>query len=95
MNALAASSGVTVFTSIHQPSSQVFEQFSQLLLLHDGRVCYSGARDEAVAYFGALDKSCVCPAEYNPSDFFMALLVEEGKLPQGKLEAIQVRNITS
>lgn len=57
--------GVTVISSIHQPSSQIFELFDDLLLLDEGRTVYFGPCSDAVAYFGGL--GFVCPATWNPS----------------------------
>ena len=41
-------SGVTVISSIHQPSSQIFELFDDLLLLDEGHVAYFGPATDAV-----------------------------------------------
>ena len=35
-----ANQGKTVITSIHQPSSQIFQSFDQLILLADGKTIY-------------------------------------------------------
>jgi len=35
-----ASKGKTIMTSIHQPSSQIFQSFDQLILLADGKTIF-------------------------------------------------------
>lgn len=68
-----ADSGRTVIATIHQPSSQVFERFTHLVLLAGaGRVAYLGPRPRAVPYFAALGHPC--PQYFNPADFFIHLL---------------------
>lgn len=75
-----ASNGRTVFTSIHQPSSQIFAQFDQLLLLSEGQGMYFGPAKDAVAYFSGL--SYRCPRHFNPADFFLDLLSIDYRTPQ-------------
>lgn len=52
LGALAAS-GRTVVATVHQPSSEIFQMFDDLLLLNDGQVIYHGERDHVIEYFGA------------------------------------------
>lgn len=46
-----AGQGKIVICTIHQPSSEVFILFDQLLLLAEGRVAYIGPREEATTFF--------------------------------------------
>ena len=46
--------GRAVVATIHQPSSQVFNQLDKVLLLSGGEVVYFGAVDEMVPYFAGL-----------------------------------------
>ena len=43
-----------VVASIHQPSSEVFSEFDQLLILSHGQAVYMGAASEATGYVAAL-----------------------------------------
>eukprot|EP01064_Diplonema_japonicum_P031175 TRINITY_DN54_c0_g1_i5.p1 TRINITY_DN54_c0_g1~~TRINITY_DN54_c0_g1_i5.p1 ORF type:complete len:654 (+),score=204.71 TRINITY_DN54_c0_g1_i5:64-2025(+) len=67
-----AEAGRTVICTIHQPSSQIFKKFTQLLLLATGRVVYSGAADKSMEYFQHIGYTC--PDYTNPTDFYMKLL---------------------
>lgn len=63
----------TVIATIHQPSSEIFHLFDDLLLLADGQVMYCGECQHAIDYFAA--RGYECPRYSNPSDyFFMAIL---------------------
>lgn len=46
-----ARQGTTILCTIHQPSSQVFAMFHQVLFLAEGRTAFMGAPDEAVHFF--------------------------------------------
>lgn len=46
-----ASQGISIVCTIHQPSTQIFEQFGTLCLLSEGRVAYFGRREDTVGYF--------------------------------------------
>jgi len=64
-----ASEGTTVITTIHQPSSKIFDQFDKLLILSRGEVAYYGHASAALEYFASLGFQC--PPLYNPADFFL------------------------
>lgn len=49
-----AATGRTVIMTIHQPSSDVFEMFDQLMLMACGRVIYMNSADKAVDYFSSI-----------------------------------------
>lgn len=57
---LAHRTNVTVICSIHQPSSQVFLSFDQLLLLDGGHVAYNGVAREAATHFAAVRDARLC-----------------------------------
>jgi len=68
---LLAMQGRTILTSIHQPSSQVFQSFDKLLLLADGKTIFCGHPNDSIKYFSSLGYQC--PPLYNPSDFLSSL----------------------
>lgn len=70
-----AREGVVVVSSIHQPSSEVFEMFDDVLLLDQGQLIYSGQVSKCVEPFQALGHEC--PEHYNPADFMMDTIVLE------------------
>ncbi|OTF78389.1 ABC transporter sub-family G-like protein [Euroglyphus maynei] len=73
-----ARSGRTIICTIHQPSSDTFEMFQNLLLLADGRVAYFGEIKSAIEHFAKIGHQC--PENYNPADFFVhELAVVPGK----------------
>lgn len=40
-----------IICSIHQPTSEVFECFSHVILMQSGRICFQGTVDEARSFF--------------------------------------------
>jgi ATP-binding cassette subfamily G (WHITE) protein 1 len=68
LRGLAASQGSTVACTIHQPSSDIFGLFDDLILLLGGGVVFAGPASEAVHHFAALGFEC--PQYANPADFF-------------------------
>ena len=70
-----AREGVVVVSSIHQPSSEVFEMFDDVILLDQGQLVYHGQVSQCVEPFRALGH--VCPEHYNPADFMMDVIVLE------------------
>jgi ABC-type multidrug transport system ATPase subunit/ABC-type multidrug transport system permease subunit len=67
-----ADSGKTVVCVIHQPSSEVFELFDNVICMSKGYVVYHGPVAKLTDYFGA--RGYKCPADYNPSDYVMYVL---------------------
>jgi len=65
-----AESNVPVMMTLHQPSSEIFAMFTDIVLLHAGEVCYHGPASAMVAHFEQM--GLTCPAFYNPSDFVMS-----------------------
>jgi ABC-type multidrug transport system ATPase subunit len=66
-----ASQGRTVVATIHQPSSDIFMLFDDLLLLSEGRVVYYGEAKDAVSYFARAGYEC--PQYMNPSDYIFVI----------------------
>ncbi|KAH6812976.1 ABC-2 type transporter family protein [Perilla frutescens var. frutescens] len=61
--------GRTIITSIHQPSSEVFALFDDLLLLSSGQTIFFGEAPAALQFFG--EAGFPCPQMRNPSDHFL------------------------
>jgi len=59
----------TIVLSIHQPRSDIFHQFDNLLVLSQGRSVYSGSPLEIIPYFSQLGYNC--PQNFNPADFII------------------------
>ncbi|GLT67608.1 hypothetical protein SLA2020_399030 [Shorea laevis] len=66
---LARQDGRTVVASIHQPSSEVFELFTNLCLLSNGLTVYFGPVSMAEEFFAS--KGFPCPSLRNPSDHYL------------------------
>ncbi|BBH07316.1 ABC-2 type transporter family protein [Prunus dulcis] len=64
-----AHDGRIVICSIHQPSSDVFNLFNDLLLLAGGETVYFGEAKMAVQFFA--DAGFPCPTRKNPPDHFL------------------------
>ncbi|KAJ6734452.1 hypothetical protein OIU79_001671 [Salix purpurea] len=78
----------TVISSIHQPSSDVFQLFDSLCLLCAGKVVYFGPASEANEFFTL--NGFPCPTLQNPSDHFLKTINKdfERDLEQGVEDAI-------
>jgi hypothetical protein len=60
-----------VITSIHQPSTATFELFDKLLLLLEGRVCFSDSVSQVKPYFDSI--GFPMPPQMNPAEFVLEL----------------------
>ncbi|KAF0987985.1 hypothetical protein HZS_662, partial [Henneguya salminicola] len=61
-----------IISTIHQPSSQLFNSFDRLILLAEGKTIFNGPREKALHFFQMA--GYICPANYNPSDFYIEKL---------------------
>jgi ABC-type multidrug transport system ATPase subunit len=64
-----ANAGASVLFTIHQPASEVFNAFDQLILMNKGRVMCQGPASSVPSYFA--DNGHPIPAHYNPADWIM------------------------
>ena len=65
--------GRTVVSTIHQPSSEILQLFDDLILLNHGKIVYQGEVNNLVPYFSNIGYKC--PEYTNPSDYiFMNIL---------------------
>ncbi|BFY98581.1 hypothetical protein BsWGS_01621 [Bradybaena similaris] len=67
-----ASRGRVILCTIHQPSSELFAMFSQVLLLAEGKVAYMGSTQGALDFFTRLEFPC--PRNFNPADHYILTL---------------------
>ena len=58
-----------VLLSIHQPTSDIFHLFTNIILMNAGRIVFHGTVDEAKALFESMNK--FCPPRYNPAEFYV------------------------
>ncbi|KAJ3410887.1 hypothetical protein HDV05_003105 [Chytridiales sp. JEL 0842] len=68
---LAHQHGKTIILTIHQPRSDVYTLFDEILLLREGTSMYCGSGKQASAYFKAIGKPC--PDGYNIADHLLDL----------------------
>jgi len=68
-------SGVPVLCTVHQPSSEIFDMFDDVIMLHDGEVVYHGEVEELPRHFAEL--GFPCKKNFNPADHVMFLMQKE------------------
>lgn len=64
---------ISVLCTIHQPSLRTYNKFDQLLVLAQGRLCYSDAAKDAVAYFKGLQWICPGDPDLTPAEFILKI----------------------
>jgi ABC-type multidrug transport system ATPase subunit len=69
-----AKKGRTIVFSIHQPRSNIFQKFDEIVLLSGGYIAYAGPAHDAVNYFSKLGYQC--PNNYNPADYLIDVLAQ-------------------
>ncbi|KAL3503862.1 hypothetical protein ACH5RR_033703 [Cinchona calisaya] len=84
-----AHKGKTIVTSVHQPSSRVYQIFDSVLVLSEGRSLYFGKGNEAMNYFESVGFSPSFPM--NPADFLLDLANGACHLGNNKKERPNVK----
>ncbi|KAF9906685.1 hypothetical protein BX616_000647 [Lobosporangium transversale] len=64
--------GRAVVLTVHQPRSDIYELFDDLLLLSQGNAVYFGKAQAAATYFEGLGHEC--PVGWNIADYFLDLI---------------------
>lgn len=67
-----ANNGTAVICTIHQPSSQLFSMFDQVMLLAEGRTAFMGPPEDAMSFFEK--QGYRCPPSFNHADFLIGIL---------------------
>ncbi|CAE7759180.1 ABCG2 [Symbiodinium sp. CCMP2456] len=70
-----AEANVPVLCTVHQPSSEIFAKFDDVIILHGGEVTYHGPAEHIATHFDVLGYPC--PSNFNPADHVMFLLQKE------------------
>ncbi|CAI5723738.1 unnamed protein product [Hyaloperonospora brassicae] len=64
--------GKTVVFTIHQPSSLVYDMFTNVIVLSEGRTVYGGSRHDMIQHFASI--GFCCPTYTNPAEYFIGLV---------------------
>lgn len=65
----------SIICTIHQPPSEIFYLFDDLILISDGELVYHGPVSQSVSYFSSLGFSC--PMYTNPADYFFMEVLKD------------------
>lgn len=58
-----------ILFSIHQPTSDIFQLFTNIILMNAGKIIFHGTVDEAKTLFEEI--GLPVPLKYNPAEFFV------------------------
>eukprot|EP00854_Cymbomonas_tetramitiformis_P007160 gene7160-8538_t len=83
---------ISVMT-IHQPSSQMFSEFDQVMVLSAGRVAYCGPAEAMSVYLESIGSPV--PPRMNPADFVLSLVNKEFSDPKQVHELLELWNQNS
>lgn len=72
-----ALSGVPVLMTLHQPSSDLFAKLDDLIVLHQGEVCFHGPAKQLAGHFRGLGFDV--PPNHNPADDVLFLIQTESQ----------------
>ena len=78
-----AKEGRCVMSTIHQPASETFALFDDVIFIAKGAIVYHGPVHDVKKYFAKAGYPC--PDNYNPADFVMTLIQT---LPEDKMQSL-------
>lgn len=79
--------GVTVITTIHQPSSDIFRLFDNILLMRDGRILSYASSNDTLEIFKK--HGVGCPQYTNPADHLLGTAMDRHNKYEKELEEIR------
>lgn len=88
-----ASKGRTIITTIHQPSTKIFQLFDRLILMVEGNFIYQGRAADSEKYFKEIGE--ICPELTNPPDHYMRMLYVADRNNLTSAEAEKISLFTS
>ncbi|KAF4671642.1 hypothetical protein FOL47_001379 [Perkinsus chesapeaki] len=71
-----AETGVPVMITVHQPSSEIYQLFDNVMILSAGEVVYYGKTGRVPEFFER-HAGLTCPSNFNPADFVLFALQTE------------------
>lgn len=80
---IAIEKNIIVCCTIHQPSSNIFNLFDKLIIIERGNLVYNENPKNLVDYFASINRPL--NKNSNPSDSFMRVLEENGKVSDQEL----------
>lgn len=80
-----ATKGRTVITTIHQPRSEIWELFDNLIILSRGSPVYSGPMKECLPWFQSLGFEL--PPFVNPAEFLIDVAAVDNRTPEVEEES--------
>jgi ABC-type multidrug transport system ATPase subunit len=66
-----------VLLTIHQPTSDIFHLFTNIMLMSGGRIIFHGTVAEAEQLFTSMN--LICPPRYNPAEFYVNVISDGEK----------------
>ncbi|KAJ4125375.1 hypothetical protein NW768_008992 [Fusarium equiseti] len=78
--------GRTIITTIHQPRSEIWDLFDNLIVLTKGSPVYSGAIKDSVPWFG--DLGFQLPPFVNPAEFIIDIAAVDNRTPELEQETM-------
>ena len=77
----------TILLSVHQPSSEIFSEFDDVLVLKEGSLVYYGPTFEIFQFFKQMEMSC--PNYCNPADFLFAHVLPLCDVRTGESDVVE------